>query len=334
MDSAGLNVRQIAKLAGVSTATVSRVYRGVGNVSPQMRERVQAAIDLYNYRPSHLGEALSLRRHGALGIVFPGLSGPYFAELIQGFESVALEAAVSVHIVGTHLRSEAMQDLKATARRVDGMVVHGGTISSELIDELGKIVPVVVVGSDPGAGPVGVRTDHDAMRQLVRHLLDDHGLRSLIFVGEPDGSPDTTARWEAFVQAHRESGVEAPAEPLRVGLQQSDGMLAADAVLAGGYDGAVCANDETALGLLMAMLGRGVQVPGNLVITGVDDVQMSSLVRPGLTTVSRPLAELAATSARLLLDLIEGREVAKETVLESHVVRRGSCGCPEPGDTT
>lgn len=332
MDNEGLNVRQIAKLAGVSTATVSRVYRGIGSVSPQMREKVQAAIAAHNYRPSHLGEALARRRHGALGIVFPGLSGPYFAELIQGFESVAVDSGSSVHIVGTHFRGEALEGLKAMARRVDGIAIHGGTVPPEVIDELSSRIPVVVVGAHVGAVPVTVRTDHDAVRELVHHLLDDHGLRNLVFIGTPEGSPDVTARWEAFQQAHRESGLPVPAEPIRVGLQQSDGVMVADTVLSGGYDGAVCANDETALGLLMATLGRGRRVPEDLTITGVDDVPLSGLVHPGLTTVARPIHELAATSARLLLDLIEGREVPVETILQSHVVTRGSCGCAEPDD--
>lgn len=325
----GLNVRQVAKLAGVSTATVSRVYRGLGSVSPKMRERVQAAISEYGYRPSHFGQALARGRHGALGIVFPGLSGPYFAELIRGFESVAVEHEMSVNILGTHWRREAIDDLREMARRVDGIVLHGGTVEGDVIRQLAGIVPLVVVGADAGLVPISVRTSHDPVRELVHHLLDDHGLRNLVFVGRAAGSPDVTARWEAFVAAHIESGLEPPAAPLESGLAQADGVLIADAVLAGGYDGAVCANDETALGLLMAVLGRGLNVPEDLAITGVDDVQMSSLVRPGLTTVARPIAELAATAARLVLDMIEHRAVIGETILESVVVRRGSCGCPE-----
>lgn len=330
MDSPGMNVRQIAKIAGVSTATVSRVYRGVGSVSPQMRERVQAAIEQYGYRPSHFGEALARRRHGALGIVFPGLSGPYFAELIDGFERVAVEHRMSVHIVGTHLRQDAGDELLAMTRRVDGLAVHGGTVPTATIAQLARSTPLVVIGDHDGDVPVTVRTDNDAIRALVRHLLDDHGYRRLVFVGTPDGSPDVTARWEAFRAAHLEAGIEPPAEPLRVGLQQSDGVLAAERVLGGGYDAAVCANDETALGLLIASLGRGLRVPHDLAIVGVDDVPLASLVRPGLTTVARPLVDLASTTAELLLELIEGRAVRPETVLESHVVRRGSCGCPEP----
>jgi LacI family transcriptional regulator len=321
-----MSVREIAKLAGVSTATVSRVYRGVGSVSAATKAKVQAAIEQYGYRPSHLGEALANRRHGALAVVFPGLSGPYFAELINGVESVAVPRQVSVHVIGTHLRREAPDELLDVARRVDGMAIHGGTVPKAVIEQLAARHPVVMIGPDPHPAPVVVRTDHEAFRELVTHLLVDHKLRKLIFVGNPAGSPDLTERWDAFVAAHK-AARRRPGKQYPTGLEQTHGVQAADEVLAGGYDGAVCGNDETALGLMMAVLGRGLKVPDDLVITGVDDVPMSSLVSPGLTTVARPLAELGATATRLLLDLVNGVEVAPETVLASQLVRRASCGC-------
>lgn len=330
MDDEARNVRQIAALAGVSTATVSRVYRGVGAVSPQMRERVMAAIEQYNYQPSHFGEALARQRHGALGILFPGLSGPYFAELIRGFEDVAVPERLSLHVFGAHDREHAVDELRAMSRRVDGLIVHGGTVTAETIDSIAARTPLVVLGAEPGVGPVAVRTDDSQLGELVRHLLVDHGRRRLAFVGNPEGSPDVTSRWEAFLRVHAEEGVEPPADPIRVGLAQSDGVRATEPVRDGGYDGAVCANDETALGLLVGALGRGISVPDDLAITGVDDVPLSSLVTPGLTTVARPIAELGSTAARLLLERIGGRPAPADTVLECSIVRRGSCGCSEP----
>ncbi|ACQ81641.1 transcriptional regulator, LacI family [Beutenbergia cavernae DSM 12333] len=324
-------VREIARLAGVSTATVSRVYRGVGQVSPEMRERVLSAIETHGYRPSSFGRALSRRRHEAVGIVFPGLSGPYFAELIQGFEAVALEARASVHVVGTHLLRSADADVRALADHVDGIAVHAGTLPSEVVDELAELMPLVVLGATPDERHTSVRTDHAPVLDLVEHLITDHGLRDLVFFGDPDGPPDVAARWDGFRAAHERHGLVPVREPLDLGLAFDDGLLAADAVLAPEHrriDGVVCANDETALGFLMGALGRGVRVPEDVVVVGIDDVPMSSVVRPALTTVARPLRELAETSARLLLDLVEGRDVPGETVLPSSLVIRTSCGCP------
>jgi len=122
-------VREIAEIAQVSIATVSRVSRGTGQVRPELRQRVLRVIEEQGYRPNQLGRALAERKHGSIAIVFPGLSGPYFSELIQGFESEAMEAGTGVHIVGTHKRAAADGDVLAMSARVDGIAVHGGTVS-------------------------------------------------------------------------------------------------------------------------------------------------------------------------------------------------------------
>jgi LacI family transcriptional regulator len=330
-----LNVRQIAELAGVSTATVSRVYRGIGQVSPEMRERVSRAIAEHGYRPSHFGTALANRRNGTLGIVFPGLSGPYFGELIEGFDRAAITAGVSVNILGTHALRDTAADLEAMTERVDGLAVHAGVVDEETIRRLAELVPVVVIGGDPdGAGiPEGalqVRSDHSHMRELVAHLIHDHGRTRLAFLGRPSDSPDIQSRYDNYAAALRDAGLE-PAAPIHAWLAQADGVLAAPRILdllrAGEIDGVVAANDELALGLMFALLSEGLIAGRDLALTGVDDVPMSSLVSPGLTTLARPLRDLSGIAAGLLLDLIAGRP-AQSAVVPSQVIRRGSCGCP------
>lgn len=330
-----LNVRQIAELAGVSTATVSRVYRGIGQVSPEMRERVSRAIAEHGYRPSHFGTALANQRNGTLGIVFPGLTGPYFGELIEGFDRVAIQAGMGVNILGTHALRDAAADLEAMTERVDGLAVHAGVVDDATIRRLAALVPVVVIGGDPeGLGLPGralqVRSDHSRMHDLVTHLIRDHGRTRLVFLGRPSDSPDIQSRHDSFTAAMEDAGLT-PGAPIHAWLTQPDGVLAAprisELLRAGEVDGVVCANDELALGLMFALLGEGVAIGRDLAITGVDDVPMASLVTPGLTTLARPLRELSGRAAELLLDLIAGRP-AENAVLPSHVVRRASCGCP------
>lgn len=329
MGNKRLTVREIAEIAQVSIATVSRVSRGIGQVSPETRERVLQVIEEHGYRPNQLGRALAEQRHGSVAIVFPGLAGPYFSELIQGFESEAMETGASVHIVGTHRREAADDDVLAMSARVDGIAVHGGTIRDETLRRLAAEVPVVVLAGQPLDGIPAVRADNTRVAELTRHLLVDHGYRRLAFVGNPDGSPDVTERWEAFKQGHREARVPAPKNPFKIGLQQSDGVIAAGELLDGRRrPGAiVCANDETALGVLMGALGRGLRVPGDVAITGFDDVAMSSLVQPGLTTIRQPIRELGAVTARLLLSGLGGPGAVMDTVLATELVLRGSCGC-------
>ncbi|WP_199736555.1 LacI family DNA-binding transcriptional regulator [Micromonospora sp. HM5-17] len=333
MGNSRMTAREIARLAGVSVATVSRVWNGVGQVSEETRRRVLEAIEAHGYRPDHLGKALAAGRHNAVGLVFPGLSGPYFSELIQGFESEAVQSRASVHILCTHLREDSDDQVIEMARRVDGITVLGGTISDDAVRRLADMVPVVMLaGSGPDQVPAVRAENTAAMAELTRHLLVEHGLRNLAFVGNPDGSPDVSERWAGFRAAHDELGLPPPAPPIRVGLQQPDGVYAAERLLERGTvpPAIVCANDETALGALVGVLGRGLRVPRDVVITGFDDVPMSALVSPPLTTVRQPIRELAAEAARRLLTTVADPAAAspEHTVLPTTVVIRGSCGCP------
>ncbi|WP_219469863.1 LacI family DNA-binding transcriptional regulator [Nonomuraea rhizosphaerae] len=330
MGNRRLTAREVAKLADVSVATVSRVSRGTGQVSPETRARVLRVIEEHGYRPSQMGRALAEQRHGSVAIVLPGLAGPYFSELIQGFESEVMDAGASVHIFGTHHRADADEHVLGIAARVDAVAVHGDTIGADTLRELAARAPVVVLAGRPLDGIPAVRADNSPIGELTRHLLVDHGYRRLTFVGDPEGSPDVTDRWEAFRDAHRDARLAPPRNPFRIGLQQSDGVLAAGELLGARRPprAIVCANDETALGVLIGALGRGLSVPGDLAITGFDDVPMSSLVQPRLTTVRQPVRELGATTARLLISGLGGPGAVMDAVLATETVMRESCGCP------
>jgi LacI family transcriptional regulator len=327
-------LQQIARDAGVSIATVSRVARGVGQVSEETRRKVQAVIDKHNFRPSHAGRALVKRRHAALGIVFPGLSGPYYSEVIEGFEEAALDAKVGVLIMGTHLLRHSVDLVLGMADRVDGIAVMGGVMSDRQIRRLEKLGgPLVLLASKPMVGIPTVRTENTAAAaRVTSHLLNDHGYRRLAFVGNPDGSPDATYRWQGFRQAHERAGLDPPTEPVRVGFQQSDGFIAATRLLEGGGvpRGLVCVNDETALGVVVALMDRGLRVPHDVAVTGFDDIPMAALMASGLTTVRQPMRALGRETARLLLSHIDGQvDPATDRVLETELVIRGSCGCGE-----
>ena len=327
MGNSRMTVREIARLAGVSVATVSRVYNGVGHVAPTTRRKVLDAIEATGFRPDPLGKALAAGRHGAVGLVFPGLAGPYFAELIQGFESAAVQSRASVHILCTHMRDDAEAQVSEMARRVDGIAVLGGTVGDEALAGLAKAVPTVVMAGAAPAGATSVRVENrDAMADLTTHLLADHQLRDLVFVGTPEGSPDVWERYAGFAAAHRDRDLT-PAEPLRVPMVSHDGLRATEELLDGGArPGAlVCANDELALGALIAVLGRGLRVPQDVVLTGFDDGPMAALVSPPLTTVRQPAGEMAARAAAILLTTEERTEC--DVLLPTEVVVRGSCGC-------
>jgi len=333
MTKQGATLYEVAEHAGVSIATVSRVARGVDQVAPETRRKVLDAIQELNYRASHLGRALVNRRNDTLGIVTPGLSGPYFADVLQSFAEETLAARMSLLLLGTHLLGEADEQVLGLADRGDGLAIMGGTIQPELLHRLTSLgLPLVLVSQARIEGIPTVRVDNiTKTKALVHHLIADHGHRDLAFAGWIHGNPDATERWQAFVEAHREAGLEPPAEPLHAPFSTNSGaeiwaQLAARDRLP---DALVCGNDEMAIGVIDTLKARGVHVPEDIAVTGWDDIAMARVVSSPLTTVRQPTRELGRSAARMLLDSINGQSsTIDELVLPCELVIRESCGCP------
>jgi LacI family transcriptional regulator len=331
-------IYHVARHAGVSIATVSRVQRGQGPVSDDTRARVARAIEVLDYRPSPNARALAASRHEASGIVFPDLSGPYYSEVIYGFERETVEARQSVLILATHGRDQAADLVRDLAARVDGLVIMGRTVSDPLIAELLRTgIPLVLLARPAVEGADTVRSENrSSAADLVRHLFD-HGLDELQFVGNPDASPDVAERWAGFLDAHRVAGRRVPAPPLLTDFTDGGGHAAVRARLGSGSagprpDGLVCANDEIALGALRAARELSIDVPGQLAITGWDDIPVASLVSPALTTVRQPMRELGSSAANLLAERISGgRRESRHVLLPTSLVFRASCGCQAVG---
>lgn len=329
------NIYQVAKHAGVSIATVSRVQRGGGPVAAATRARVTRSIEALNYRPSASARSLASDRHDASGIVLPDLSGPFYSEVIYGFEREIVEASQSVLILGTHGRDRAEELVRDLAGRVDGLVVMGRTVSDRLVAELcRRDVPIVLLARPAVDGADTVRTENRASATaLVGHLID-HGIGDLLFVGDPAASPDAGERWEGFLDAHRMAGRPRPDDALISDFTERGGHAAVHLRLSAGIDGGrlpgglVCANDEIALGALRAAREHSIAVPEQLAITGWDDIAVAGLVSPALTTVHQPMRELGSTAAVLLAERISrGRSEPRHVLLPTSLVLRASCGC-------
>lgn len=336
----GLTAREIADLSGVSVATVSRVARGVGQVSPEMREKVIRVIEQWGYRPSQLGRALSDRRHAALGVIYPSLAGPYYSEVIEGFEQEATKAHLAMLVLGTRMLHDSEEVALEKADRVDGIAIMGGSVSAEVFGALVRHrVPLVQFAGLPLAGVPTVRTENtDAVRRLTLHLIRDHGYTRLAFAGRPTGSPDVSSRWDGFRAAHRDAGLRAPARPVAGGFEQHDGVIAAKRLLTQATPprAIVCANDQMAVGVLLTALGQGLRVPEDVAVTGFDDIPMADITTPALTTIRQPMRELGAETARTLQQCIAGDcDPDLDLVLATELVLRGSCGCTtSAGPTT
>ena len=325
------SVYDVAELAGVSIATVSRVLRGTAPVAAATRQRVIAAADHLRWRPSRLARAFVTQRHGAVGIVFPDLGGPYYARVIGGFEHAAAEARVAVSILATHGRPEAAELVVDLADRVDGLVVMGRTVGDDVVADVARRVPLVVLARPSLHGVAAVRAVNTrTAADLARHVLA-HGARHLVFAGDPARSPDVAERWQGVRRASRRAGAATRLVPCDFDVEHGY-KVGIDLFGGGGpVDAVICANDEIASGVVAAATACGRHVPADVAVTGWDDTPLAARVHPPLTTVHQPLHELGASAAHRLFERINGVVPTTDLALPTSLVVRESCGCrPAP----
>lgn len=324
-------IYQVAEAADVSIATVSRMLSSPDKVSPRTREKVQQAIDLLNYVPHGAARSLAARHQEAYGLVLPELAGPYYPELLTGFESAAAERGASVVLLLTKDKESVELALRRLAGRVDAVALMGGVhVSPGAISAVARKIPVVGVAVAHLEGVETFSTENlESARELTSHLLQVHGHRRLVFVGDTATVPDARGRYEGFVAAHRDAGLRATL-PVAAELSEEGGKRVADMVSQGvlSADGLVCANDELALALLRGLSEAGIDVPGQLAVTGWDDQMAARYVTPALTTVHQPVRQLGESAARRIHELLAGSgSPPPEHRLATSLVLRRSCGC-------
>jgi len=321
-----VTIYAVADHARVSIATVSRVLQGSTLVTESTRQRVLDAVRELDYLPSGAARSLAERRHHTLGLVLPELGGPYYAELLAGFETRAAELRQGVMLVIAG--AEGGDAIHSLATRVDGIAFLG--VDVERVTRTAK--KVVLIAGDARPDVEVISTENlEGARRLTEHLFA-HGHDRLLFVGDPGAAHDVRERYEGFVLAHLDRGLQAR-EPVLAPFRESDGQVVAERIIDGDLeaDALVCGNDELALAIMARLLRAGVDVPVDIAVVGWDDVMTARYVRPGLTTVRQPVREVGALAADRLFHLVSGTANATEQhVLPTEVVIRGSCGCPEP----
>jgi LacI family transcriptional regulator len=324
----------VAERAGVSTATVSRTLAGSAKVAPRTRDAVLEAVRELNYLPDGAARALAGRRTHALGLVLPDIDGPYYAALLVAFEMAASELGLSVGIALAGTGSHPETAVRKLAGTVDGIAFMARSGADDaLIADIARRRPVVTAARAriPGRDALFAENSDTAAR-LTRHLLDS-GRSRLAFVGRPEPHSDVGARHRGFATALADAGRE-PALLIEVDSVESEGLAVARRIVEErlDLDAVVCGNDELALALMHELQDLGVDVPGDVAVVGWDDVIAARYVRPALTTVAQPVAEIGALAARRLAALIDGGAAQEEpVVLPSHIVHRATCGCGAPG---
>jgi LacI family transcriptional regulator len=342
-DAGMSTVYDVADLAGVSTATVSRVIHGSPLVHPDTQQRVRAAIDVLGYVPDGSAQGLSRRRKDIIGL----------AALERGTDEIDIEEAGQlfvdevVHAVESVLRGTECSLLLTFGRagepfqrrvwslsgKVDGLLAAEEIMPPAHLRALARRIPVVVIAGQRDERSMDVVAVDNAagVRALAAHLAVDHGYRRLCFLAGPADSPDAQDRLSAFLGAAAEHPGCRVGSVLNGDFSEASGTAAARTLLASGPlpDAVACANDQMAIGVLRELQRAAIGVPGDVAVTGFDDIYASRIVGPTLTTVNQPLGELGRRAAERLRARIDNRALPPRTeILPTHLVIRASCGCP------
>lgn len=346
-------IYDVARAAGVSIASVSRVLNGGDrNPRPETRQRVLEAVEQLGFIPDGAARALSARLKEVVGVVFRRVpwsetSEDAFAEEAEGMQFVdvinrGIEVAAQRRGFDLLIRSvdvdgdDPSARILALARKSDGLILHDRTLSAEQLDALSRKVPTVTLVGTKTQTAANVRSDNrGAMQSLATHLVAGHGYRRLAYLGGHADSPDNQARQAAFAATVREAGGTCAGGPGWQGnYLAGGGARVINRLLAKGRKlprAIACANDQTALGAMYALAQHGIDVPGEVAVTGFDDLPLARHLQPPLTTVRQPISELGATAFDLLYSMINGESrVGRDVVLPVQVIIRGSCGCPVP----
>lgn len=327
-------IADVAREAGVSIATVSRVLNGNTPVVGETAERVQAAIRALNYVPRAAARVLASRRTNTLGLLLPEISGPFFSSMLRGVEAAAKEEGFGllIHATGREEVSHPAR-LLLGEHNTDGLLVFTSSLEEEELLRLhstglplallhqtveGSAIPTISIENKSGAA------------RIVTHLIEAHGRRRIVFLRGPESHEDSAWRERGYCEALEAHGLQPdPALIAQGGFHRDMAQAAIQDLLARGadFDAVFSGDDEAALGVLTALQAAGVAVPREVSVVGFDDVPFAPFLTPPLTTIRAPIEQVGREAVRQLVKSIRGGQADLLTLLPTEMVIRKSCGC-------
>jgi DNA-binding LacI/PurR family transcriptional regulator len=330
-----VDIRDIAKRARVSTATVSRTINRVPTVNPQLAKRVWNTIEELGYYPNTQARALVSGRTRIFGVIISQITNPFFPELVQAFETVAAQNNYEILLSSTENDPARMEHAvrRMIERRVEGVAVMTFGMEEVLLEDSQlREIPLVFVDVGPQRPHVSkIRIDYEhGIRQAVQHLAAlRHEL--IAFITGPLQLKSAMARKQAFIHSMEEIGLEAKPELIIEGNHTMEGGMADFARLLAGPKvptAVMCSNDMTAIGVMRKCFEEGIQIPEDLSVIGFDDIRLAQFMQPPLTTVQMSQAELGRRLAfkALITDVERGKPATTslEYPLQTNLVLRQS----------
>jgi LacI family transcriptional regulator len=328
------SIKDVAKEAGVSIATVSRVLNDVDVVNEETKKKVQEAIVKLGYRPNIVARSLKTQRTKTVGILIPDISSQFYPEIVRGTEDVANIYDYNIILCNSDNDLEKEKEYLRVLREkmVDGVLYMSSSLEPqivELIREL-EITTVLVETTDKEKTFPSVTIDNkEAAYDAVSYLIKK-GNRKIAYIGaHKDALNAVAVRYFGYEDALRENGIAIDESLVYFGETKADeGYMAINKILqhTDSIDAVFCASDELAMGVINSLREKGINVPEEVDVIGFDNIHTSSLFYPKLTTVAQPMYDMGSVGMRMLIKLINKKTVdEKNYVLPYEIIERDSC---------
>ena len=338
-----MNIKQIAKAAGVSVATVSRVLNHPENVAPKTRDKILKIMEEEEYKPNWFAQGLNFNKTKTIGLVIPHMLNTMYMEIAKGVEDVARQKGYITFMCNVEKNREIEKNYieQLLTRRVDGIILMFSSLEEKFIKSVEEQdVPVVIIGEDKCAkGFNTVKVDCRLGAENMVSQLVDNGHSSIGILYGSDPYQETMDMLEGYKNILKKNDIEVWDEYIKsVENTIEGGYLGAKKMMAGNPPKAIfTTSDEIAYGAMDAIKDSGLKVPDDIAVAGFGNARMSNLVEPKLTTVELPFHKMGVYGARLLFDLIEAEEKEEESsdqepkqiTLQTKLRIRKSCGHKE-----
>jgi LacI family transcriptional regulator, repressor for deo operon, udp, cdd, tsx, nupC, and nupG len=331
-------IQDVAKLADVSTATVSRVMATPERVSPEARARVLEAVARTGYVPNPAARSLRSQKTYMVLVVLPDLSNTFFSKILRGIEETLFEAGYGMIISDLDGSPEKEAHFAAftAAGRVDGAILLNGHLFGQSREGKGSAakinIPLVALcEAIPDADIPQIEIDNrDAAERMTRHLAS-LGHQSIAYVSGPAENVLERERFRGYQNGLRASGLAFDPDLVVAGdYTLESGVRAGEDLLRRTKrpTAVFCTSDEMAIGIVRTLSSAGVRVPEDISVAGFDDIEFAAAAQPALTTIHQPRRELGQTAATVLIDLLQGRSAAKRIRWKTELITRDSVAAP------
>lgn len=324
-------IREIADLAGVSSATVSKVLNGKDqNISSETRRRILKIVEKEGYIPNGVAKSLRIKNTKTIGLMVPDVTNLFFSEVAKGIEDAASKRGYSLILCNTDNKEnkERMYLKILQEKKVDGLIITAS--HSNLGDQLDKVsTPVVLVDRDVNTTKsVGrITVDNVTGGRLAAEKLMDVGCKSIAHITAELENKPAAERYKGFLESLEENSIIFEKAGLHTGYfiveTGYQGIMELSKRIE--FDGVFCGNDLIAIGAVKALKELGKRIPEDVAVIGFDDIALSQYVDPPLTTIRQPIYKLGESAVKLLLEMIETGASDGAVVLHPELVERMSC---------